>query len=82
MSIQASSQHPGNYRDWSQRCWHCLSQGSGGSTANGRGFGGKETQAGLWHAWRPWLHTKQGRPVKYRMARTDDMVMTGKRHDF
>jgi xanthine dehydrogenase large subunit len=48
----------------------------------GGGFGGKETQPALVACIAALLADATGRPVKYRMDRDDDMVMTGKRHDF
>ena len=48
----------------------------------GGGFGGKETQAALGAAAAALAASRTGRPVKCRMDRDDDMVMTGKRHDF
>lgn len=51
-------------------------------TRLGGGFGGKEDQANSWAALcaLACLHLK--RPVKYALSRTDDMVMTGKRHPY
>lgn len=48
----------------------------------GGGFGGKETNAAPWACVAALLahHTK--RPVKIRLARADDMELTGKRHPF
>ncbi|HZT17910.1 MAG TPA: xanthine dehydrogenase molybdopterin binding subunit [Dongiaceae bacterium] len=48
----------------------------------GGGFGGKETQAAQWAAIAALAAVKTGRPVKFRLERDDDMIMTGKRHDF
>ncbi|MQP64872.1 xanthine dehydrogenase molybdopterin binding subunit [Niveispirillum sp. SYP-B3756] len=48
----------------------------------GGAFGGKETQASLFAAASALLADRTGRPVKLRLDRDDDMVMTGKRHDF
>ncbi len=48
----------------------------------GGGFGGKETQAALFACVAALLAAKTGRPVKMRLDRDDDMIMTGKRHDF
>ncbi|MFC4237331.1 xanthine dehydrogenase molybdopterin binding subunit [Thalassospira xianhensis] len=48
----------------------------------GGGFGGKETQASQWAALAAIVAVKTGRPAKMRLDRDDDMVMTGKRHDF
>jgi xanthine dehydrogenase large subunit len=48
----------------------------------GGGFGGKETQAALIACIAALLAWRIGRPVKLRLDRDDDMVLTGKRHDF
>ncbi|MFD2264913.1 xanthine dehydrogenase molybdopterin binding subunit [Lacibacterium aquatile] len=48
----------------------------------GGGFGGKETQASLFAAAAALAATTLKRAVKVRLDRDDDMVMTGKRHDF
>jgi xanthine dehydrogenase large subunit len=48
----------------------------------GGGFGGKESQATQWAALAALTAVKTGRPAKCRLDRDDDMVMTGKRHDF
>lgn len=48
----------------------------------GGGFGGKESQASLIGCIAALLARKSGRPVKLRLDRDDDMIMTGKRHDF
>jgi xanthine dehydrogenase large subunit len=48
----------------------------------GGAFGGKETQAAFFAAASALVATKTGRPAKFRCDRDDDMVMTGKRHDF
>ncbi|MBL6597283.1 MAG: xanthine dehydrogenase molybdopterin binding subunit [Alphaproteobacteria bacterium] len=48
----------------------------------GGGFGGKETQASQWAALAALAAVKTGRAAKMRLDRDDDMIMTGKRHDF
>ncbi|MEZ0244573.1 MAG: xanthine dehydrogenase molybdopterin binding subunit, partial [Sphingomonas sp.] len=48
----------------------------------GGAFGGKETQAAAYAAAAALVTAKTGRPAKIRADRDDDMVMTGKRHDF
>ena len=48
----------------------------------GGGFGGKETQPNLFAAVAAVAAKKLGRAVKIRPDRDDDMVATGKRHDF
>ena len=50
----------------------------------GGAFGGKESQAAtdrLYRSATRW-RTRPGRPCKLRLDRDDDMIMTGKRHDF
>ncbi len=46
----------------------------------GGGFGGKETQGNHVACWSALLCRATGRPVKIRLFRDDDMIMTGKRH--
>ncbi len=48
----------------------------------GGGFGGKETQSALFAVIAALLADRTGRPVKACVDRDDDMIMTGKRHDF
>jgi xanthine dehydrogenase large subunit len=48
----------------------------------GGGFGGKETSPAQIAAIAALAAAKTGRPAKLRLDRDDDMVMTGKRHDF
>jgi xanthine dehydrogenase large subunit len=48
----------------------------------GGGFGGKETQSTLIAAAAALAAVKTGRPAKLRLDRDDDMILTGKRHDF
>ena len=48
----------------------------------GGGFGGKESQANQWAAIAAIGTHVTGRPCKLRLDRDDDMIMTGKRHDF
>ena len=48
----------------------------------GGGFGGKETQGSLFAAVAAIAAKKHGAAVKIRPDRDDDMVATGKRHDF
>jgi xanthine dehydrogenase large subunit len=83
MLVHSSTQHPTEVQSIVA---HAL-----GLTANrvvvqcrrmGGGFGGKESQAALIAAAAAVLAYKTGRPVKLRLDRDTDMVMTGKRHDF
>ncbi len=48
----------------------------------GGGFGGKETQAAVYAVGAALLARATGRPVKLRADRDDDIIGTGKRHDF
>ncbi|MDH3304179.1 MAG: xanthine dehydrogenase molybdopterin binding subunit [Gammaproteobacteria bacterium] len=48
----------------------------------GGAFGGKESQAALIAVIAAIAADKTGRPCKLRLDRDDDMIMTGKRHDF
>jgi xanthine dehydrogenase large subunit len=48
----------------------------------GGAFGGKETQAAAYAVACALVAAKTGRPARIRADRDDDMVMTGKRHDF
>ena len=48
----------------------------------GGGFGGKETQAAQFACIAAVLAHRTGRPVKLRLDRDEDMIVTGKRHDF
>ncbi|HTP52923.1 MAG TPA: xanthine dehydrogenase molybdopterin binding subunit [Anaeromyxobacteraceae bacterium] len=48
----------------------------------GGAFGGKETQAALIACVAALLSQRTGRPVKLRLERDEDMLLTGKRHDF
>jgi len=48
----------------------------------GGGFGGKESRPALMACAAALLAVKTGRAVKLRMDRDDDMLVSGKRHDF
>ena len=48
----------------------------------GGGFGGKESQSGLWAAIAALCAAHLQRPVKLRADRDDDMMVSGKRHCF
>jgi xanthine dehydrogenase large subunit len=83
MLVHSSTQHPSEVQSIVA---HAL-----GLTANqivvqcrrmGGGFGGKESQAALIAAAAAVLARKTARPVKLRLDRDADMLMTGKRHDF
>ena len=48
----------------------------------GGGFGGKETHAGPWACLAALFALRNHRVVECKLARRDDMIMTGKRHAF
>src|SRR5690606_24152880 len=81
--IHASTQHPGEVQHWVA---HALGLDSHAVRVEcrrmGGGFGGKETQAGHLAVWAALAAHKFGRPVKLRLDRDDDFMVTGKRHPF
>ena len=48
----------------------------------GGGFGGKETHAAPWSCIAAVFAARTGQAITCRLSRRDDMVMTGKRHNF
>jgi xanthine dehydrogenase large subunit len=83
MHVLCSTQHPSEVQ---HLVAHMLGRASADVTVEvrrmGGAFGGKETQAALFAAAAALVAAKTGRPAKFRCDRDDDMVMTGKRHDF
>ena len=83
MLVVSSTQHPSEVQ---QIVAHALGRHVNQVTVQcrrmGGGFGGKETQPALIAAAAAVLAHKSGRPVKLRLDRDTDMLMTGKRHDF
>ena len=83
MTVYSSTQHPTEVQ---HGVAHVLGQPLGTVTVEvrrmGGGFGGKESQATGIAAIAALLARTGGRPVKLRLRRDDDMVATGKRHDF
>jgi xanthine dehydrogenase large subunit len=81
--IYSSTQHPGEVQHWVA---HALGLDSNAVTVEcrrmGGGFGGKETQAGHIAVWAAVAARKLKRPVKLRLDRDDDFLVTGKRHPF
>jgi xanthine dehydrogenase large subunit len=81
--ILTSSQHPSEVQ---HLVAHMLGRPSADVTVEvrrmGGAFGGKETQAALFAGAAALVAHKTGRPAKFRCDRDDDMIMTGKRHDF
>ncbi|RZO49681.1 MAG: xanthine dehydrogenase molybdopterin binding subunit [Candidatus Pelagibacterales bacterium] len=81
--VFSSTQHPSETQ---QIIAKVLNQKSNTITVEtrriGGGFGGKETQSFIFAAICTLLAKKTKRPVKLRMDRDDDIIITGKRHDF
>ncbi|WP_114973890.1 xanthine dehydrogenase molybdopterin binding subunit [Rhodoferax ferrireducens] len=81
--VYASTQHPGEVQHWVA---HALGLDNHAVRVEcrrmGGGFGGKETQAGHLAVWAAVAATKLKRPVKLRLDRDDDFMITGKRHPF
>ena len=81
--IHSSTQHPGEVQHWVA---HALAipmhQVRVICRRMGGGFGGKETQAGHLAVWAALAAHKFQAPVKVRLDRKDDMLVTGKRHPF
>jgi xanthine dehydrogenase large subunit len=81
--IHSSTQHPGEVQHWVA---HALGIENNAVTVEcrrmGGGFGGKETQAGHMAVWAALAARKFGHPVKLRLDRDDDFLVTGKRHPF
>lgn len=83
VTVHCSTQHPSEVQ-------HTVAKVLGVSEAMvtvevrrmGGGFGGKESQANQWAALAALGAQVTGRPCKMRLDRDDDMIMTGKRHDF
>ncbi|MFN5349328.1 MAG: xanthine dehydrogenase molybdopterin binding subunit, partial [Polaromonas sp.] len=81
--VYASTQHPGEVQHWVA---HALGIDNHrvvvACRRMGGGFGGKETQAGHMAVWAAIAAHKLKRPVKLRLDRDDDFLITGKRHPF
>ena len=81
--ILSSTQHPGEVQHWVA---HALGLENHAVKVEcrrmGGGFGGKETQAGHLAVWAAVAAHKFGCPVKLRLDRDDDFMITGKRHPF
>jgi len=81
--VFSSTQHPSEVQ---HLVAHVLGRPTNAVTVEvrrmGGGFGGKETHPALFGAISALAAVKTGRPAKLRLDRDDDMIMTGKRHDF
>ncbi|TYL47615.1 xanthine dehydrogenase molybdopterin binding subunit [Marinomonas sp. IMCC 4694] len=83
VQVFASSQHPAEVQKLVARVLGLpVAQVLVETRRMGGGFGGKESQAAVLGCMAAVLAVRNRCPVKYRMPRQDDMVQTGKRHDF
>ncbi len=81
--VYSSTQHPGEVQHWVSHALHIPNNAVRVECRRmGGGFGGKETQAGHLAVWSALAAHKLGRPVKLRLDRDDDFMVTGKRHPF
>ncbi|MCZ6453674.1 MAG: xanthine dehydrogenase molybdopterin binding subunit [Alphaproteobacteria bacterium] len=83
LDVYSSTQHPSEVQ---HGVAHVLGVPTNAVTVEvrrmGGAFGGKESQATIFAAIAAVLADRCGQPVKIRLRRDDDMIMTGKRHDF
>ncbi|MDI1339442.1 xanthine dehydrogenase molybdopterin binding subunit [Polaromonas sp.] len=81
--VYSSTQHPGEVQHWVS---HALGISNHAVRVEcrrmGGGFGGKETQAGHLAVWAAVAANKFKCPIKLRLDRDDDFMVTGKRHPF
>ena len=82
-TVYSSTQHPGEVQHWVA---HALGIDNHAVRVEcrrmGGGFGGKETQAGHLAVWSAIAAHKLRCPIKLRLDRDDDFMITGKRHPF
>ena len=83
LQLWCSTQHP---TEMQHVVAHCLNKAANQVLVEmrrmGGGFGGKESQSALFACVAALAANKLNRPVKLRLDRDDDMMITGKRHDF
>lgn len=83
LDVYSSTQHPSEVQ---HGVAHVLGVPTNAVTVEvrrmGGAFGGKESQSTIFAAIAAALADSCGQPVKLRLRRDDDMVITGKRHDF
>jgi xanthine dehydrogenase large subunit len=83
VTVHASSQHPSEIQ---HKIAHVLGIPQNAITVEvrrmGGAFGGKESQGNLLAATAALVASKTGRAAKVIYDRDDDMIITGKRHDF
>lgn len=83
MQVWCSTQHPSEVQKLVAEVLHVPMGAITVETRRmGGAFGGKETHAAQWACLAALLARKSGRPVKLRLPRSEDMMLTGKRHPF
>ncbi len=83
MHIWCSTQHPSEMQHLVAHALHVASnQVTVEIRRMGGGFGGKESQSALFACVAAIAAQRLQRPVKLRLDRDDDFMITGKRHDF
>lgn len=79
--VHSSTQHPGEAQHWIASALDVPANAIDVVCRRmGGGFGGKETQAGHLAVWATLASHLMGCPVKMRLDRDDDILITGKRH--
>ncbi len=83
MTVHCSTQHPSEVQHLVAHMLHIPSAlVTTECRRMGGAFGGKESQAAQWACLAALAAHKTGRPAKCRLDRDEDMILTGKRHDF
>jgi xanthine dehydrogenase large subunit len=83
MLIYSSTQHPSELQHLAAAALGLLDNAVTVEVRRmGGAFGGKETQAAQWALLAALIARHTGRPAKICLDRDDDMISTGKRHDF
>ncbi|GAA6140286.1 xanthine dehydrogenase molybdopterin binding subunit [Hydrogenophaga sp. 5NK40-0174] len=81
--IHSSTQHPGEVQHWVASALDVANHAVRVECRRmGGGFGGKETQGGHLAVWAALAARKFNAPVKLRLDRDEDFIITGKRHPF
>ena len=80
--IYSSTQHPAKCSTGWRTRWASTTMRSGGVPPPGRRLWRQRDQAGHLAVWAAVAANKLGRPVKLRLDRDEDFMVTGKRHPF
>jgi xanthine dehydrogenase large subunit len=83
MTVYCSTQHPSEVQHLVAHMLHIpAAMVTTECRRMGGAFGGKESQASQWACLAALAAHVTGRPAKCRLDRDEDMMLTGKRHDF